>query len=679
MAALRPGEILLRVSRSLTIKQMAAVSAVVLVTITIFIVIQLFHFVQQRRVDYAQQMENVAHTVRQPLSEAVLKADIPQAEHILNTLKPAGILSRADVVLPNAFQALHADFAPEKPVPRLVARLFELPVQITLPLYAIERGGMPKPIAYLVLQADSSRVYQFLLSTLSTMITTWLLMALILSVAISWCINRLVVHPLRDISRELQELPPQAILTHKLTLPGNHRDDEIGMLIRSYNRNQQVLESVHDEMSRLTTHFAVTDLPNRTLFLALLDQHLQQRHRQQPWSVMVIRIETLQEANGVLSDEQRDALMLTLVEKIRSTIDDHTLLAQTGPSDFALLLKRAHNPFRAMRLARNLMLRINQPVNLYQLQLRPNASIGLSLSDESLCSAREQLDRATSAMMSARHQGKNQILFFDPVLTERAQKRLTQEHDILQGLQEGEFALYLQPQLNMATGELTGAEALLRMRMADGSYGLPEEFIASAEEIGVISAIGRWVFEEACRILAGWQRRGITLPLSVNISAVQLRDSGMVTHLQSLLERHRIRPGSLVLEVTETAGIGDAEQAMALLLALQQTGVAVALDDFGMGYCNLNYLHQFKALPVNKLKMDRSFVAALPDDDTMVRIVAAVAKIVDADVVAEGVETAEQRDWLLARGITIGQGYLYAEALPLTAFEQGWLQRCSRT
>ncbi|MEB5838368.1 biofilm formation regulator HmsP [Pantoea dispersa] len=667
----------MRVSRSLTIKQMATVSAVALVTICIFIVIQLFHFVQQRRVDYAQQMENVAHTVRQPLSEAVLKADIPQAERILNTLKPAGILSRADVVLPNAFQALHADFAPEKPVPRFVARLFELPVQITLPLYSVERSGLPKPIAYLVLQADSSRVYQFLLSTLSTMITTYLLLALILSVAISWCINRLIVHPLRNISRELQELPPPAILTHKLTLPHNHRDDEIGMLIRSYNRNQQVLESIHDEMSRLTTHFAVTDLPNRALFLALLDQHIRHRHSQQPWGLMVIRIETLQEANGVLSDEQRDTLMLTLVEKIRSTIDDHTLLAQTGPSDFALLMKRAHNPFRAMRLARNLMLRINQPVNLYQLQLRPNASIGLALHDDNTVSAGEQLARATSAMMSARHQGKNQILFFDPALTERAQKRLTQEHDILQGLQDGQFALYLQPQINMATGELAGAEALLRMRMPDGSYGLSEEFIASAEEIGVISALGRWVFEEACRIIAGWQRHGINLPLSVNISAVQLRDASVVSHLQGLLERHRIAPGNFVLEITETAQIGDAEQAMALLRSLQQTGVAVALDDFGMGYSNLNYLHQFKALPVNKLKMDRSFVAALPDDDTMVRIVAAIADIIHLDVIAEGVETAEQRDWLLARGITIGQGYLYAEALPLSVFNQRWLASSS--
>ncbi|MRS21511.1 biofilm formation regulator HmsP [Enterobacteriaceae bacterium RIT692] len=664
---------MLRVSRSLTIKQMATVSAVAMVTICIFIVIQLFHFVQQRRIDYAQQMENVAHTVRQPLSEAVLKADIPQAERILNTLKPAGILSRADVVLPNAFQALHADFAPEKPVPRWVARLFELPVQITLPLYSVERSGLPKPIAYLVLQADSSRVYQFLLSTLSTMITTYLLLALILSIAISWCINRLIVHPLRDISRDLQELPPQAILTHKMKLPHNHRDDEIGMLIRSYNRNQQVLESIHDEMSRMTTHFAVTDLPNRALFLALLEQHMSHRHNRQAWGLMVIRIETLQEANGVLSDEQRDTLMLTLVEKIRSTVDDHSLLAQTGPSDFALLMKRAHNPFRAMRLARNLMIRINQPVNLQQLQLRPNASIGLALHEESSISASEQLDRATSAMMSARHQGKNQILFFDPALTERAQKRLTQEHDILQGLQDEQFALYLQPQINMETGELAGAEALLRMRMPDGSYGLSEEFIASAEEIGVISAIGRWVFEEACRILAGWQKQGINIPLSVNISAVQLRDASMVSHLQGLLERHRIAPGNFVLEITETAQIGDAEQAIALLRLLQQTGVAVALDDFGMGYSNLNYLHQFKALPVNKLKMDRSFVAALPDDDTMVRIVAAIADIIHLDVIAEGVETAEQRDWLLARGITIGQGYLYAEALPLHVFNQRWL------
>lgn len=501
----------MRVSRSLTIKQMATISSIAVVTICIFIVIQLFHFVQQRRIDYAQQMENVAHTVRQPLSQAVLKADIPQAEYILNSLRPAGILARAEVVLPNGLQALHTDFEPEKPVPRFIKQLFELPVQITVPLYSVEPAN-PKPLAILVLQADSWRVYQFILSAVSTMVTAYLLLALILSVSISWCINRLMVRPLRNIANELRDLSLQQAIGHQLSLPRYHRDDEIGMLIRHYNRNQQMLASSFDEMSHTDSHLS-------------------------------------------LSDRQGQAL-------------------------------------------------------------------------------------------------------FD---------------DIAWGLQDQQFALWFQPQVNMSNGQLVGAEALLRQRQADGSWRLPEDLITRAEAMGVISALGRWVFEESCRILAGWQQQGITLTLSVNLSAIQLRDATMVSHMQELIDRYDIRPGSLMLEITETAQIGEPEQALQLLQQLQKIGVAIALDDFGMGYANLNWLNQFKALPISKLKMDRSFVAALPGDDTMVRIVSFIAEIMKLDVVAEGVETEEQRDWLLARGISIGQGYLYSEALPLAQFEPRYL------
>ena len=663
----------MRVSRSLTIKQMATVSGVAAVTISVFIVIQLFHFVQQRRIDYAQQMENVAHTVREPLSQAVLKADIPQAEQILNSLKPAGILARAEVVLPNGLQALHTDFEPAKPVPEFIATLFELPVKITVPLYSLEPANR-KPLALLVLQADSWRVYQFILSALSTMVTTYLLLALILSVTISWCINKLIVRPLRRIANELQDLPPQEAISHQLKLPDRHRDDELGMLIRSYNRNQQVAEAVHDEMSRLTTRFALTNLPNKTLFLALLEQHLASVSSEESFTVMVLRIETLLEANGVVLDEQRDTLLLTLLEKIRHCIDGQTVLGQISSSDFVLLVKRANKPFRAMRLARLLMMRLNQPVSLQEMHLRPNISIGLAQREASTLTASDFLSRAASAMMSARHQGKNQILFFDPLMMERAHKRMTQEHDILQGLEEGQFSLFLQPQIDMRNGKLVGAEALLRMRQPDGSWALPEELIVSAEEIGVIGALGRWVFEESCRVLAAWQKQGITLPLSVNLSAVQLREPDMVTHLQDLIHRHRICPGSLMLEITETAQVGEPEQALRLLTELQKVGVSVALDDFGMGYANLNWLSQFKALPISKLKMDRSFVCILPDDDTMVRIVAAIADIIKLDVIAEGVETSQQRDWLLARGINIAQGYLYSGALPLAVFNKRYLQ-----
>lgn len=657
----------MRLSRSLTIKQMATVSGVAAVTICIFIVIQLFHFVQQRRIDYAQQMENVAHTVRQPLSQAVLKADISQAERILDSLKPAGILARAEVVLPNGLQALHTDFEPVRPVPEFIARIFELPVKITVPLYSVEPAN-PKPLALLVLQADSWRVYQFILSALSTMVTAYLLLALILSIAISWCINRLIVRPLRVIARELQDLPPQEAISHQLALPERHRDDELGMLIRSYNRNQQVAEAVHDEMSRLTTRFALTNLPNKTLFLALLDEHLNSLGEEESFTVLVLRIETLQEANGVVTDEQRDALLLTLLEKVRNCIDSQTVLGQLNGSDFVLLAKRANNPFRAMRLARLLLMRLNQPVALQQMQLRPNVSIGLAQRDSSQLSAQDFLSRAASAMMSARHQGKNQILFFDPAMMERAHKRLTQEHDILQGLEEEKFSLFLQPQVDMRHGDLLGAEALLRMRQPDGSWVLPEDLIVNAEEIGVIGSLGRWVFEESCRVLAAWQKAGIKLTLSVNLSAVQLREPDMVNHLRELIARHQICPGSLMLEITETAQVGEPELALRLLSELQQVGVSVALDDFGMGYANLNWLSQFKSLPISKLKMDRSFVCELPHDDTMVKIVAAIADIIRLDVIAEGVETQEQRSWLLARGIHIGQGYLYSEALPVQAF-----------
>lgn len=658
----------MRVSRSLTIKQMATVSGVAVVTILIFIVIQLFHFVQQRRIDYAQQMENVAHTVRQPLSQSVLKADIGQAEHILNSLKPAGILARAEVVLPNGLQTLHTDFEPARPVPKLIATIFELPVQITVPLYSIEPSN-PKPLALLVLQADSWRVYQFILSALSTMVTTYLLLALILSVAISWCINKLIVRPLRRIAAELHDLPPQEAIGHRLALPDRHRDDELGMLIRSYNQNQQVIETVHDEMGR---HVALTGLPNQTLFLALLEQHISAIAEKEGFTLLVLRVETLQEANGVVTEEQRDALTLTLLEKIRNCIDGQTPVGQLSASDFVLLMKRASTPERAMRMARLLLMRLTQPVTLQEMQIRPSISIGMAAREDCQLCAAELLNRAASAMMSARLEGKNQILFFDPIMTERAHKRLTQEHDILQGLSEGQFALFLQPQVDMRSGRPVGAEALLRMRQPDGGWSLPEDLIVNVEESGVIDALGRWVFEEACRVLAEWQKRGITLPLSVNISAVQLREPDRVAHLRALIQQYQIEPGRLMLELTETAQVGEPELALRLLNELQQAGVAVALDDFGMGYANLNWLSQFKSLPISKLKMDRSFVSVLPEDDAMVRIVAAIAEIIQLEVIAEGVENEAQRDWLLARGISIGQGYLYSEALPVAQFESRW-------
>ncbi len=657
----------MRVQRSLTIKQMANVSAVAIVVICIFIAVQLFHFVQQRRIEYAQQMENIAHTVRQPLADAVMKADIPAAERLLNTLKPAGILGRADIRLPDQLEALQVDFSVNRPekVPSLIAKIFQLPVRITVPLYPTEQARLPKPLAWLVLEADSFRVYQFILSTLSAMVMTYLVLALVLSVSVSWFINRLMVHPLRNICRDLQDNPG-----NQLTMPESHHDDEIGVLVRSINQNQVIADSANEEVERLNTHFRFTGLPNRTLFLALLQQFLRQKSQGQSVGLMVLRISVLPD---ILSPKNKETLQRLLADKLRRTLGLGCQLAQLSATDFVMFYEHAVQPLLLMRQAQLVMDELIQPLTLQDMPLRPVVSIGLASRDSDSLSAADFLEHGISAMVSATRENGNQILFFDPKMTEKARLRLSQFHDILQGIHDKEYALYLQPQVDMNSGKLVGAEALLRIRRDDGKYSLPEDFITTAEDIGVMPEIGRWVFEEACRILANWQAHGIMLPLSVNTSALQLQDPMMVSHLQNLLGDLKINPGSFVLELTETAKIEDTERAMELLRPIEKTGVSVVLDDFGMGYSNLHYLHQFRSLPVRRLKLDRSFVAALPADDTMVRIVGSIADIMQLDVIAEGVETTEQRDWLLARGIHIAQGYLYSPALSEQAFNEQWL------
>jgi len=659
----------LRVSRSLTIKQMAMVSAVAVVFIFIFIVVQLFHFVQQSRYDTASQMESIAHSVRLPLSEAILKADIPQAEAILNQIQPSGIISRADVVLPNQFQALRKSFIPERQIPMWIARLFELPVQISLPLYSLERPANPQPLAYLVLQADSWRMYKFIISTISTLLTTYLLLALILSVAISWSINRLIIHPLRKIARELDNLSPQDAEGHQLTLPPLHRDDEIGMLVRSYNRNQQLAFRQYQEMSLSGTRHAVSDLPNKALLLALLEQLVR---NEKSSALIVVASETLSDAAGVLNEGLRETLLLTMVSKLKSVLPPSMVLAQLSGNDFGIIAHGTRDSWYAMALAKQVMAALNENMPINGLQIKPTASIGIAMFHGGL-TAEQLYRRAVSAALSARRHGKNQIQFFDPEQMEQAQRRLTEEHDILSMLERQKLAIWLQPQVNMRTGETVSAEVLLRMQQPDGEWSLPEGLIERIEACGLIVTIGTWILEESCRTLAAWQKHGITMPLSVNLSALQLLHEEMVPSLLEMLSRYRIQPGTLILEVTESRRIDDPDAAVSILRPLREAGVRIALDDFGMGYASLRHLHHMKALPIDALKIDKSFVDGLPEDGEMVSVIVSMAKTLGLKLVAEGVEQPEQRDWLLAKGVTIAQGYLFSKALPPEAFEARYL------
>lgn len=560
-------------------------------------------------------------------------------------------------------------FIPERPVPMMVMRLFELPVQISLPLYSLERPANPQPLAYLVLQADSYRMYKFVMSWVATLVTTYLLLTLMLSVALTWCINRLIVHPLRRIARELNDLSPQEHMGHQLPLPRLHHDDEIGMLVRSYNINQQRVLRQQEELSSNATRFPVSDLPNKAFLMALLEQTVA---RQQTTALMVIACETLQDTAGVLKESQREMLLLTLVEKVKSVLAPRMVLTQVSGYDLVVIAHGVKEPWHAITLGQQVLTVINERLPIQGIQLRPSASIGIAMYYGGL-TAEQLYRRAFSAAFTARRKGKNQIQFFDPEQMEKAQQRLTEESDILTAMDNRQFALWLQPQVNLRTGEVTSAEALLRMQQPDGTWELPEGMIERIESCGLMVTVGYWVLEESCRQLAAWQQRGITLPLSVNLSALQLMHPTMVPEMLELIHRYRIQPHTLILEVTESRCIDNPDDAVAILKPLRNAGIRIALDDFGMGYSGLRQLQHMKTLPVDVLKIDKTFVEGLPEDCSLVQAIIQMAHSLNLHVIAEGIETDAQREWLAAAGVESGQGFLFDRAVPTDIFEQRYL------
>ena len=251
---------------------------------------------------------------------------------------------------------------------------------------------------------------------------------------------------------------------------------------------------------------------------------------------------------------------------------------------------------------------------------------------------------------------------------EKAQRRLMEEHDILTALDNQQFAIWLQPQVDTHSGEVCGAEVLLRQRQADGSWSLPGDLIERIEACGLMVPVGYWVMEEACRQLAAWQNQGIMLPLSVNVSLLQLLHHDRGEEMLALLARYRIAPGTLVLEVTESRRIDDPQAIISLLRPLREAGVRIALDDFGMGYAGLRQLQHIKSLPVDILKIDKVFIDMLPDDISMVPAIIQLARGLNLHIVAEGVETDTQYRWLQEAGVETVQGYLFGCAMPPEAF-----------
>ena len=284
------------------------------------------------------------------------------------------------------------------------------------------------------------------------------------------------------------------------------------------------------------------------------------------------------------------------------------------------------------------------------------------------------MKNADTAMYHAKELGRNNFQFFTPAMNAAASERMELERDLRMALICGQYELHYQPQIDAANGQVAGVEALIRWRHPERGLVPPLKFIPIAEETGAIDAIGAWVLEEACRQLAAWHAQGIErLRMAVNLSAHQLRSTELLTQVQGAMEKYGIRAGELELEVTESAAMQDPERAIGRLEALRALGVVLAIDDFGTGYSSLAYL---KLLPIDTLKLDRAFVRDIEIDENDAAISAAtlaLAHNLGLKVVAEGVETEAQREFLTAHQCDFLQGYLFGKPEPAPTLTERWL------
>ncbi|HEX6803648.1 MAG TPA: PAS domain S-box protein [Terriglobales bacterium] len=423
-----------------------------------------------------------------------------------------------------------------------------------------------------------------------------------------------------------------------------------------------------EKMLRLAQYDLLTDLPNRALLMEQLNQTIQvAERRKSKVGVMFLDLDRFKEVNDSLGHHAGDVLLQRVAERLSGGVRrGHDTVARMGGDEFVVIFPDLGNPRNLATIAHKLLSCFLSPVTIQEHELTVTASIGISLYPDDGLDAQELIRNADAAMYQAKAAGRNGYKFYTSDLNQRALEALSTENALRHAIERKEFALHYQPQVSLQTGQLIGVEALLRWNRHDTGMVMPSNFIGIAEERGLIVPIGRWVVEEACRQAAAWRRaNAFSVPISVNVSAVQFRHRDFVDRLLSTIREYGISPGCLELELTERSVVHDPEGTGEKLRKLHGMGFRLAIDDFGTGYSSLSYLRRY---PFDKIKIDRSFVM----DENAANIVTAIiglARSLNLKAIAEGVERYEQMEALRAQGCDEAQGFLFGPAVPAAEFE----------
>ena len=429
------------------------------------------------------------------------------------------------------------------------------------------------------------------------------------------------------------------------------------------------LTLANQELTHLALHDMLTGLPNRTLLADRIQQGIQAVYEQGGcFALMFIDLDGFKPVNDAFGHHMGDQLLREVGLRLREDLRSQDTLARIGGDEFVLLVQLTQ-PDDAMGLAERQVGLINRAFTVAEHELKISASIGIAMFPGNGNNPQELLMNADAAMYHAKGMGKNGYSFFDASMNTNARKQLQLLQDLRNALELGEFRLYYQPKFDAVSGIAVGAEALLRWEHPQQGLLLPAAFIALAEKTGLIIAIGEWVLDEACRQMSLWYAQGYqSWRIAVNLSALQFCHAGLVNSVAAALERHQLPANSLTLEITETTAMSDADASMTVLQQLSDMGVDLSIDDFGTGYSSLMYL---KRLPANELKIDRGVVRDLEhdsDDAAIVSAIVALGQALDLRIVAEGVETDAQQNFLTRLGCDSLQGYLLGHPLPADSF-----------
>ncbi|HVB58905.1 MAG TPA: EAL domain-containing protein [Candidatus Acidoferrales bacterium] len=417
------------------------------------------------------------------------------------------------------------------------------------------------------------------------------------------------------------------------------------------------------QMSELAQHDFLTGLPNRAYLNDRIAQAITAAHRHNSkFAVLFLDLDHFKHINDSLGHPIGDTLLQSVSKRLVSCVRASDTVSRQGGDEFVVLLSEVAHAKNAALCAQKLLTMLKAPNFIGHHGLEISASIGISIYPDDGMDPETLIKTADTAMYQAKEHGRNNYKFFEQQMAIRAVERQSIEEDLRGALERQEFVLQYQPKIDLQTGTITGAEALLRWLHPQRGLVSPVMFVPVAEDSGLILPIGMWVRREACKQVRAWQNAGLpALPIAVNISVVEFRDQNFLESIRAILKETRLEPRCLELELTESVLMQHAEATTSVLQQLKAMGVQLAVDDFGTGYSSLSYLRRF---PIDALKIDRSFVNEItsnPDDATIVRAVISMGRSLKQRVIAEGVETREQLAFLQNQQCAEGQGYYFSQ------------------